>query len=101
MRRSTKAMVVLAVLALAMTAVAAPAAADGRGRARGHPVYLALGDSWAYGQGAADPTVGGYVVALTDDLREELDCHPAPWRDSCRRLRLKTWAARRPTLCPG
>jgi len=38
-------------------------------------VYLALGDSWAYGQGATDPETGGYVPQLESALQEEIDCH--------------------------
>ena len=43
----------------------------------GKPVYLALGDSWAYGQGAADPATGGYAALLAEELEEELDCSPS------------------------
>jgi len=38
-------------------------------------VYLALGDSWAYGQGATDPATGGYVPQLENALQKEFDCH--------------------------
>ncbi len=100
MRHTTKAMVILVSLALALTAVAAPAAAS-RGHARGRPVYLALGDSWAYGQGATEPASSGYVAVLTDELRRELDCHPAPWRDGCRRLRLVNLARPATDTLPG
>ena len=90
MRRTTKTLVTLAALAMLTTALASPAAADGEHR-RGRPVYLALGDSWAYGQGADVPAVGGYVAVLYQDLREELDCRPRWARalpEQCRRLRL-------------
>jgi lysophospholipase L1-like esterase len=90
MRRSTKALVILASLALATTALAAPAAAT-RDPVPGLPVYLALGDSWAYGQGAADPASGGYVALLNEDLREELDCLPGTARGNtnrCKHLQL-------------
>ena len=101
MRRSTKAMVVLAVIALAMTALASPALGAGNRRARGHPVYLALGDSWAYGQGATDPATDGYVATLHDELRQQWDCHPSPWRDSCRRLRLESLGRPATDTLPG
>ncbi|MCP3997753.1 MAG: SGNH/GDSL hydrolase family protein [bacterium] len=100
MRRSTKAMVVLASLTLATTTMAAPAAAS-RAPRRGAPVYLALGDSWAYGQGATDPDTGGYVALLRGELRDELDCYPAPWRDGCRRLRLINLARPATDTLPG
>ena len=100
MRRSTKVMVIIATLALATTALAAPAAASRETR-QGHPVYLALGDSWAYGQGAEDPATGGYVAVLNEELREALDCHPGPWQDSCRRLRSITLARPATETLPG
>ncbi|MDJ0954852.1 MAG: SGNH/GDSL hydrolase family protein [Acidimicrobiia bacterium] len=100
MRQATKAIVVLAVFAMALAAMAAPAEAT-RTRARGAPLYLALGDSWAYGQGATDPASGGYVAQLAGDLRTELDCHPSPWRDDCRRLRLHNLARPATDTLPG
>jgi lysophospholipase L1-like esterase len=43
----------------------------------GLPVYLALGDSWAYGQGSTDPASDGYVPQLLASLRGGLHCLPA------------------------
>lgn len=57
----------------------------------GNPVYVALGDSWAYGQGASDPATGGYVAQLTADLGESLDCLPAvsdKAADGCKHLQV-------------
>jgi lysophospholipase L1-like esterase len=65
----------LMALLLAL-APAAPASAR-QDTVPGLPVYLALGDSWAYGQGAADPSVGGYAPQLAAALQSDLDCLPA------------------------
>jgi lysophospholipase L1-like esterase len=75
--RRTKGMVTL-VAAVSMVAAmgAAPAAAE-QDTTPGLPVYVALGDSWAWGQGAADPAVGGYAPQLWASLQSELDCLPA------------------------
>lgn len=57
----------------------------------GNPVYLALGDSWAYGQGATDSATGGYVALLTEDLTGALDCLPAASSnaaDGCKQLQV-------------
>ena len=39
------------------------------------PVYLALGDSLAFGIGASDPATTGYVPLFYDDLRSALPDH--------------------------
>jgi lysophospholipase L1-like esterase len=39
------------------------------------PVYLALGDSLAFGVGASDPATTGYVPLFYDDLRSALPDH--------------------------
>lgn len=57
----------------------------------GSPVYVALGDSWAWGQGADDPATEGYVPQLAAALREDLDCLPARSpnaADGCKHLQL-------------
>lgn len=43
------------------------------------PLYLALGDSVAYGVGAVLPPHGGYVARLHQRLHRELDCWPSKW----------------------
>ncbi len=93
--RLRRLLTVLLTLALALTAAPAVAAeADGHGRARGAPVYLALGDSVAAGVGAPIPPLG-YVGRLSWLLRRDLDCSPrANWwaQRGCRQLRLTNLA---------
>ena len=43
------------------------------------PLYLALGDSVAYGVGAVVPPHGGYVARLHHRLLSELTCWPVRW----------------------
>lgn len=43
----------------------------------GLPVMVGIGDSWTYGQGAAEPAVGGYFARTNVELRSTLDCLPA------------------------
>ena len=64
-----------------------PAAAGSRGgSADRHPLYVALGDSWAAGVGASSPSEG-YVPQLHAALRRGLYCRG--WRRrGCRRLEL-------------
>ncbi|MEN8114806.1 MAG: SGNH/GDSL hydrolase family protein [Actinomycetota bacterium] len=64
-------------MTMMLVATVAASAAAGPDLVPGNPVYLALGDSWAYGQGASDPVTGGYAARLTDGLVEDLDCLPA------------------------
>lgn len=40
------------------------------------PVYLALGDSLAFGAGASDPERTGYVPLLHASLQRSMPCHP-------------------------
>jgi lysophospholipase L1-like esterase len=40
------------------------------------PVYLALGDSLAFGTGASEPEATGYVPHVYEALREHLPCQP-------------------------
>jgi lysophospholipase L1-like esterase len=85
----------IAVALLLTLLVAGPASAGpatdqpaAPSRPRG-PVYLALGDSVAFGIGASDPAVTGYVPRLHGVLREELRCWPRP---DCPRLALDNLA---------
>lgn len=41
------------------------------------PVQLSLGDSWAFGFGAAVPSEGGYVPKLHSALQAGFDCSPS------------------------
>jgi lysophospholipase L1-like esterase len=62
--RSSGLLAALSLLGLLAGPLATPAAADGNAAIR----YLALGDSYAYGVGAAAPASGGYVGRFTADL---------------------------------
>ncbi|HSM02950.1 MAG TPA: SGNH/GDSL hydrolase family protein [Acidimicrobiia bacterium] len=87
MRRLTRVFVAFALVLVAVPVTAAPGLAE-TGSA---PIYLALGDSWAYGQGATDPATGGYVAQLYGSLKVELDCIPAEPEqvpDGCKHLQL-------------
>jgi lysophospholipase L1-like esterase len=75
------------LLMLAVLAPAVPVAADQPGLAGDAPVYLALGDSLAFGIGASDPAATGYVPLVHDALRQRLPCRPEG-ESSCPRLQL-------------
>ena len=89
MRRSMRVLVVGVIMVFAApVAVSAAATPD---LVPGNPVFVALGDSWAYGQGASDPGTGGYVALLAGELREGLDCSPAKSdmsADGCKHLQV-------------
>lgn len=88
MRRMKGTVILIAAVGMLAASGAAPATA-GQDTTPGLPVYLALGDSWAYGQGAADPSVGGYAPQLSAALQADLDCLPArseAARDGCSHL---------------
>jgi lysophospholipase L1-like esterase len=90
MRRLIRATALVAALTLAAVGITLPASARTE-PVPGLPVYLALGDSWAYGQGAANPATGGYVAQLHDALQGDLDCLPARSAnaaDGCKHLQL-------------
>jgi lysophospholipase L1-like esterase len=71
--------------------IAGPGGGSAAGHARGdsgdqHPLYIAMGDSWAAGFGASAPSEG-YVPQLHAALRHTLHC--APWRrHGCKHLEL-------------
>jgi lysophospholipase L1-like esterase len=97
MKRCKRIVVILSVLALAAGVSAAPASAA-------HPVYLSLGDSWAFGFGASVPSETGYVPVLSEALQEQFDCS-ASGKDKpngkCQKLELVNLAvggATTPTL---
>lgn len=102
MRRHRWALAVLATAAL-VVAIAAPAAAC-PDRIRNHPVYLALGDSWAYGQGATDPAVDGYAAQVEEELQGVLDCQRHPGsrhKVGCKHLELVNLARPATETLPG
>jgi lysophospholipase L1-like esterase len=68
--------VLLLVAALAPLAGQASAATAPSALAPSAPVYLALGDSLAFGVGASDPEATGYVPLVHDALRQRLPCRP-------------------------
>ena len=70
MLRSTRLVALLSILLLAGAVAASPAAAS-------KPVQLSLGDSWAFGFGAAVPSEGGYVPQLHQVLQQQFDCSPS------------------------
>ena len=90
MRRPKWYLAVIAAAALVATVLVAPVSARPE-LVPGLPVYLALGDSWAWGQGPADPATEGYVPQLQQELRVDLDCTPAlstMARGGCKHLQL-------------
>ena len=62
----------LTTMATTASAVTSTASALGENA----PVYLALGDSLAFGYGASDPEATGYVPLVHDALRRTAPCHP-------------------------
>jgi hypothetical protein len=70
----------------------------------GNPVYLTLGDSWGYGQGATDPATSGYAAVLAGTLAEDLNCVPAQSDnavDGCRNLQHLNLARGATETLPG
>lgn len=102
MRRFKKLIGLLAASVLVTGLIAAPAAAGDTGPAL--PIYLALGDSWAVGEGATTPTADGYVPQLFAALQQELDCLPAASdnaADGCKHLSLINLGRSGDTEHPG
>ncbi len=80
---------VLVVSVAALMVMAIPAGASQT--APGLPVMYGLGDSWAAGEGTADPATQGYVSLVHQTLRTELACTPGLGRAGaagCRQLAL-------------
>src|SRR5687768_10163665 len=71
----------LLVCLLVGAVAAAPAPAAKPDKSDKQPVYLAIGDSWAFGIGATVPAESGYVAQLADLLREDYKCVPAKCSD--------------------
>ena len=98
MKRRVRTLVLVSMLSLAAAVTAAPASA-----ATG-PVQLSLGDSWAFGFGAAVPSEGGYVPKLHSALQQQFDCSPSDNpkpEQGCKKLELVSLAvggATTPTL---
>jgi lysophospholipase L1-like esterase len=99
--------VLFSVLALVAAATASPAAVAKPGTVPGLPVQLSLGDSWAFGVGAAAPSEGGYVPRLNEALRQQYNCSPGAAKKAgkgCKHLQLVNLAvggATTPTLIAG
>jgi lysophospholipase L1-like esterase len=97
MRGLRHAVVLVSMLFVLGAAMAAPASAAS-------PVQLSLGDSWAFGVGAAVPSEGGYVPQLHRLLQQRFDCSPSPNpkpNQACKKLQLVNLAvggATTPTL---
>ena len=95
----------LTTLALATMGLATPATAGTEAdTVPGLPVYLALGDSWAYGQGAANSATDGYVGQFDTALHQDLDCLPATAQqaaDGCKHLQLVNLARPATATLPG
>jgi lysophospholipase L1-like esterase len=84
----TKLTITAALAVLLIVGAAAPGQADLTTSA---PIYLSLGDSWAYGQGADDPATEGYTAQLHEALVSGFDCSPSASEnaaDGCSRLEL-------------
>jgi lysophospholipase L1-like esterase len=104
MRRVKWTAVLFTTMALLVVGMAAPASARPM-RVLPHPVYLALGDSWAYGEGATEPAVDGYVPQLDEVLEQELNCFFARgfhrgWT-GCKHLQLVNLARPATETLPG
>lgn len=72
-----------------------PARAANASDIPGQPVQLELGDSWTYGDGAADPITAGYAGLVFGHNVEALDCSPASSESAkggCRHLQRVTLA---------
>jgi hypothetical protein len=89
MRRRVLLLVTVPLLVLSF---AAPAKATDRGQPplAHRPLYLALGDSVAFGVGASDRGTTAYVPLLYDRLREELPCQGSG-QPGCASWRCRTW----------
>jgi lysophospholipase L1-like esterase len=97
MKKRARMLMVMCTCLLAMAVTAAPAFAA-------TPVQLSLGDSWAFGFGAAVPSEGGYVPKVYQGLQEQFDCSPSDNpkpNQGCKQLELVSLAvggATTPTL---
>jgi lysophospholipase L1-like esterase len=107
MQRCMRSITLVSMLLLIGVATASPAVAAKRGTVPGLPVQLSLGDSWAFGFGAAVPSEGGYVGRLHEALQERYDCLPAAAKHphhGCKQLQLVNLAvggATTPSLIAG
>lgn len=107
MQRSMRVIMLVSMLPLVGAGIASPATAAKPATVPGLPVQLSLGDSWAFGFGAAVPREGGYVVRLHETLQERYRCLPAAAeqaRGGCKQLQLVNVAvggATTPSLIAG
>lgn len=82
---------ILVLVALFVFTASMPIASARRQPPPGLPLYIALGDSLAAGEGASDPATQGYVPQFGDELKTLLDCVPAKSDkavDGCKHLQL-------------
>ena len=104
MRQQKRIAVSIVTLMLLTVGLAAPASAN-TPEAGQKPVYLSLGDSWAYGQGASDPAIDGYVHQVEDALVQQYDCSPARGfhrgSTGCKHLQLVNLARPSTETLPG
>ena len=97
MKKCARTLMLMCTCLVAVAVSAAPASAA-------KPVQLSLGDSWAFGFGAAVPSQGGYVPKVHQGLRAQFDCSPSPNpkpKQGCKKLQLVSLAvggATTPTL---
>lgn len=85
-------MLLLGVLLIIVTSIPGatgtpPSASSPASLSKRAPVYLALGDSLAYGTGASDPETYGYVPLVLSYLRASAPCQP-DGTGSCPELQL-------------
>ncbi len=74
------ALIMLAASLTPMATAASTASTAANTLSESAPVYLALGDSLAFGYGASDPETTGYVPLVHDALRRTVPCHPGDTR---------------------
>ena len=67
----------LSSVLLTLTLLAPAMSASAADRPPGLPIQLELGDSWTYGDGASDPSSGGYAGHVYRHNLTNLDCLPA------------------------
>jgi lysophospholipase L1-like esterase len=101
--RCTRAVLLIAMVVVAALSAASSALAQ-QDLVPGRPVQLSLGDSWAFGFGASNPAVEGYVPQLNEALQKQYGCSPATSdqaAEQCKHLQLVNLAvggATTPTL---
>lgn len=88
-----RALIISSLLVLVGVIAAAPAAAKPGKDTPVKPMQLSLGDSWAFGFGAAVPSEGGYVPQLHQELQDRLNCNGnGNSQSGCKHLQLRNVA---------